>query len=287
MTSTELQEQIERSFGHGPAHPPVEHRIAAGRQALVRRRVASGAAALAVLAVIGTGWYAMAPGDPLDRGSGQIAVDPTRSPSPTPSPAPSQPASRPWEDNLTARYADDGELEIRPGVVVHEHIENPYRWSPPKRSDALDITWRGHRMWTIVELTTTGLSYSSSTPSNGWASFADYVADQVRAAGAGGNGWPETLRLTDRGTVVAAAGSEVLQRTDDPRLGASFADPGAPTGAAQVRVTAEDQAYFVVWRVIGGKLDVITTPPRDVVGATFEELLSYARGQYASGEGMR
>ena len=39
MSSTELQEQIERSFGHGPAHLPIEHRIAAGRQALVRRRV--------------------------------------------------------------------------------------------------------------------------------------------------------------------------------------------------------------------------------------------------------
>ena len=149
MSSTELQEEIERSFGDGPAHPPVEHRITAGRRALVRRRVASGAAAVAVVAVIGTGWYAVAPGDPLDRGSGQVAVDPTPSPSPTQE----APESRPWEDNLTARYTDDGELEIRPGVVVHEHIENPYGWKPPKRSDALDITWRGHRMWTIVELT--------------------------------------------------------------------------------------------------------------------------------------
>jgi len=43
----------------------------------------------------------------------------------------------------------------------------------------------------------------------------------------------------------------------------------------------------VVWRVVDGALDVITTPPDDVVGATFEELLSYARSQYASGEGLR
>jgi hypothetical protein len=39
--------------------------------------------------------------------------------------------------------------------------------------------------------------------------------------------------------------------------------------------------------VIDGVLDVITTPPNDVVGATFPELLSYARGQYANGEGLR
>jgi hypothetical protein len=43
----------------------------------------------------------------------------------------------------------------------------------------------------------------------------------------------------------------------------------------------------VVWRVIDGTLDVITTPPDDTVGATFEELLSGARARYASGEGLR
>ena len=50
---------------------------------------------------------------------------------------------------------------------------------------------------------------------------------------------------------------------------------------------AHGVAYFVVWRVIDGKLDVITTPPDDVTGATFQELLAYARSQYASGEGLR
>ena len=39
--------------------------------------------------------------------------------------------------------------------------------------------------------------------------------------------------------------------------------------------------------MIDGTLDVITTPPGDIVGATFEELLSGARAPYASGEGLR
>jgi hypothetical protein len=39
--------------------------------------------------------------------------------------------------------------------------------------------------------------------------------------------------------------------------------------------------------VVNGTLDVITTPPDEVTGATFEELLTYARAQYASGEGLR
>jgi hypothetical protein len=96
------------------------------------------------------------------------------------------------------------------------------------------------------------------------------------------------MRLAGDGSVVAAPGNTVLQRTDDPRLGAGFAPAGVPTGAALVEVGGgSPQAYFVVWRVIDGELDVITTPPRDVVGATWAELLGYARGQYASGEGLR
>jgi hypothetical protein len=87
--------------------------------------------------------------------------------------------------------------------------------------------------------------------------------------------------------VVPTAGTRVVDRTDDPRLGPDFAPPGATTGAAVVSVTGEEGNYFVVWRVIDGTLDVITTPPADIVGATFDELLSGARARYASGEGLR
>ena len=54
-----------------------------------------------------------------------------------------------------------------------------------------------------------------------------------------------------------------------------------------VRAGEDGVGYFVVWRVVDGRLDVITTPPRDVVGATFQELLTSARSRYASGEGLR
>lgn len=278
MVSSELQEEIDRSFGAGPGHRPVEDRIAAGHRALRRRRAAEAVAALAVVGVVGAGWYAVAPGQPV--GSGQIAVNPTPSPTPSPSPA------LVWEDNTPLRYVD-GELQIRSGVVVHEHIENPYGYDAPRRSDALDLTFEGKRAWFIAETTKNGFGFSSSVPSNGWASFADWVADQVDGATGGDSGWPDTLRLTGDGRVVASRGSEILQRTDDPQLGDSFAAAGSPTGAAVVRVGETGRDYFVVWRVIDGELDVITTPPRDVVGATFQELLNYARGKYASGEGLR
>jgi hypothetical protein len=217
----------------------------------------------------------------LGRATGEVAVDPT--PSPTPDGKPALPE---WEDHTPIRYLD-GELQIRPGVVVHQHIENPYDYPPPRLSDALDLTFEGQRTWIIAEQTKNGYGYSSSVPSNGWASFSDWVADQVGTATGGNDGWPDTLRLTDDGTVVASKGSAILQRTDDPQLGKSFASPSTPTGAALVRAGDDGLAYFVVWRQVDGELDVITTPPRDVTGATFEEMLTSARAKYASGEGLR
>ncbi|MCW2793385.1 MAG: hypothetical protein JWO76_2483, partial [Nocardioides sp.] len=240
----------------GPAQRPLEERLVAGRRALRRRRLGSAAAALAVVATFGMTYAVAEPGGNAAR-PGQVATDPTPSPSPTRDEAPESTA---WHKGEAVRYSVDGELEVRPGVVVHERIENPYDYDPPKRSDALDLTFEGHRTWAIVELTNGKLSSSLTQPSNGWASFADYVADQV-ASGSAGSGWPDTLRLTDQGTVVARAGSEILQRTDDPKLGDSFAPPGTPTGAAVVRAAEDGVGYFVVWRVIQGELDVITTPP--------------------------
>ena len=279
-----LQQELERSFGDGPAHRPLEETLRSGRRTLRRRRAGVAAGALAVLVSIGTVSAVVADGSG-PRTSGEVVTEPSPSPSPTPSDA-GTPASDPWGRGEKVRYSASGELEVRPGVEVHEHIENPFTYQSPQRSDALDITFRGRRTWLILELWRGDLRSSESTPSNGWASFADYVADQAGTT-IERNGWPATVRLTAEGSVVPADGAEVLQRTDDPRLGDSFAPPGTPTGAALVRPAGEDQAYFVVWRVLDGTLDVLTTPPFEVVGSTFPELLAFARSQYASGEGLR
>lgn len=278
--STQLQDELERSFGDGPPAPPVGTHLTAGRRALRRRRVAAGA--LGVALVAGAGFALAGPG-PSPRTTGGVASDPT--PTSTASPTRSAPDA-PWTGGDAVRYRD-GQLEVRPGAVVHERIDNPFGYQPPKDSAALDLTFNGIRSWNLLELTPQGGTYAGTTPSNGWASFADWVADQVDLTSGGDDGWPDTLTLTAQGEVVATRGTEILQRTDDPGLGPTFAGPGEPTGAAVVRTTDDGQSYFVVWRVVDGELDVITTPPADVVGATFPELLTYARGKYAAGEGLR
>ncbi len=281
-----LQEQLDRSFGGGPPLPPVDSHVAAGRRALRRRRAVRSVTGVAAVAVLLTGGYAVSSGSGPHSVRGEVTDTATASvPEPTETPS-AEPTDLHWSRGELIRYVD-GELVIRPGVTVHEHIGNPYGWKPPKLSDAVDVTWRGKRQWLMIEKRPLpqGTSSSSSTPSNGWASFADYVADQVSLNG--GSGWPDTFELDAQGQVVPTPGTRVHNRTDDPQLGPDFAPPGARTGAAVVSVPGNEASYFVVWRVIDGKLDVITTPPGDVVGATFEELLTGARARYASGDGLR
>ena len=284
MSLTErLREELDQSFGSEPADRPVQQRVADGRRALRRRRAVGAAAACGVVVALGTTYAVGSPGP--DRDADRIsATDP--SPGPTPSGSPS--TSPRWERGSTVRYVD-GELQVRPGAVVHQHIANPYHYRLPNRSDALDLTYAGHRTWVLVEDTDAGFTSSSSVPSNGWASFRAWVEDQV-AAGAGDGtttGWPTTMEQAADGRVVPTQGTRVYQRTDDPRLGDRFAPAGATTGAAIVRPPGSPFTYFVVWRVIDGQLDVITTAPRDTTGATFDELLHAARTRYAGGQGLR
>jgi hypothetical protein len=249
--------------------------------------VAGAVAGLAGVVVLATSWHALSAGSPT--GSDRLAGNLTSSATPSAPQATEIPSTRrhkaPWPRGELIRYVH-GELEVRPGVLVHEHIPNPYGFVPPSLSDALDITWRGQRQWLMIEKRPMplGSSLSSSTPSNGWSSFADYVADQVHANGRSG---PDTFELDGQGQVVPTSGTRVFNRTDDPQLGPRFAPPGATTGAAVVSVAGEEGSFFVVWRVIDGRLDVITTPPDGIVGATFDELLSGARARYASGQGLQ
>lgn len=272
MNDVDLGRRIDRSFADGPDHRPLEQRIRAGRRALLRRRLASGAATLAVLGAVGTAYAVLPTGSGVR--TGEVAVDPSP---PGPDLSPSSPDAKPGE--LPVYYLEDG-LETGPGVVVHERIENPYGETAPRMSDALDLTYEGQRQWVVIAGEPGSYGLAASVPSGDFAGFRDWVREQARENGVP---TPHLLQLTFEGEVVPAAGAEIVQRTDDPRIGAGFAPPGAPQGAAVV-VARGGQDYFVVWRVRHLRLDTFVAPPGDVVGATFGELLSYARGKYASGE---
>ncbi|MDP2775634.1 MAG: hypothetical protein Q8O61_18925 [Nocardioides sp.] len=278
MESTQLRDELDKSFGDGPPSAPVTTHLEAGRRA--RRRRQTAAAALGTALVLGGGYAALAGTGSTERTSGDVASDPTSSPTPTP------PQEVGW-DLGPVRYRD-GALEVHPDAVVHERTANPYEYTAPRASAALDVTFEGRRTWVIAELLKNDeVAYAERVPDTVAMSFAEWVADQAGLVTDPNGEWPDTLVLDDDGAVVASPGSEILQRTDDPALGDNFASPGEPQGAALVRA-ADGQSYFVVWRMNDGRLlDVITAPPADVVGATFQEMLSYARTQYANEVGLR
>src|SRR6476619_2912276 len=113
-----LKEELDRSFGDGPPLPPVDRHVVAGRRALMRRRVASGVAGLAAVAVLATRGYVVSANAPTgsDRLAGDSpflndpsATETTEDPS-------TDPTEAPWPRGELIRYID-GELEIRPEVI--------------------------------------------------------------------------------------------------------------------------------------------------------------------------
>lgn len=265
----DLSSQLEKAIPEGPDLPDAGARLEAGRAALRRRRLALGAGVLAALLVpaiaVGAALVdrASAPdvADPPRRGAGQALVQ---------------------EDDPVG-YDEFGKLRIASGVVVHERVRNPYGLAPPRRSDAFDFTYRGEREWAVLRTTRQGWTSATAGPGLGWLTFADFVADTVDP-GPDARRWPDTIRLDDAGEVVADGGSEILERTDDPRLGDGFAPPGTPTGAALVRAARDGADYFVMWRVVDGELDVVHVPPRGVGDDTFAELVDAARDAVADKE---
>jgi hypothetical protein len=120
-----LIEELDRSFGDGPAHQPVEHTIAAGHRRVVRRRLATGVAVASV--VLGGAAFALAGG-----GGSTAEPEPGFATNPTSSPEPSDPpvdGGGPEQDlewgHEAAYLGTDGILQIKPGWTIAERIDEP------------------------------------------------------------------------------------------------------------------------------------------------------------------
>ncbi len=280
----DLQDRLDSSFGHGPAHPPLDSLLTAGRRAVRRRRLAAAGAALTVLAIAGGTGVALAGGHP-SAGRPPVTHQPTVAPSPTTdrgiSEAPETPP--PWQKDEYARILPDGTVQIRPGAVVHDRVDDYLQGAPRwDVSVALDISYQGDRQWLTVEHLANGRGGSSGStdPSDGWADFRAWVADQGAANGAdapGGDGYPDLVEADATCGFATVAPARMLAETTT----------ALPSGFDRAAHVSQDGGrYLVLCRVIGGRPDVIKIHA-EKHGHTLAELLDYARGKYASGEGVR
>jgi hypothetical protein len=281
----DLQDRLDSSFGSGPAHVPLAPVLAAGQRAVRRRRLAAAGGALAVLAVAGGTGIALAGGHP-SAGPVPATHQPTVAPSPTKDrerATDTQEDPPPWGKDEYARILPDGTVQIRPGAVVHDRVDDYLAGAPRwDVSVALDISYHGDRQWLTVEhlANERGGSSGYTAPSAGWADFRAWVADQGAANGAdatGGDGYPD---------LVKASAACAFTTVDPARMLAETTTALPPGFARAAYVGQEGNSYLVLCRVIDGRPDVIRIHA-EKHGDTLGELLDYAGGKYASGEGVR
>lgn len=304
---TDWHELIDRSFGDGPGHLPLDDRLTAGRRALARRRAASVAGAAAVVAVVAFGSWA-ASGGP-DSSARPDPGPATRSASPSPTPSTDETADDPsdgptpltrqerrelFAGGAHAAYDAWGRLVIKHGWEVTQRIPNPMGYDLPSRSVGLEVTNGGNAEWVLV--TREDLGGGDYAGGASWVaaggSFAtlelwvqDQVAIQERSSNATGPG-ADLVRMTAGGRLVANGDSEVVQQVANPDV-PGFAEAGDPTAAAEVR--DGDQVWFVLARHVAGGDPEYYPVPAEVLQPkpTMAAFLQRCRHRYADGEGLR
>lgn len=132
-----LTDELETSFGDGPAHRPVEQRIAAGRRLVRRRRALGGDAALAVVAALGAGYAVVAPdGYPPTRPDAAGRHDDRHDQG---------------REGVAIELERDGRLWTAPGVEVLRQVPNPYGLRAPELSLAVEYAQHGQTWWSTLE----------------------------------------------------------------------------------------------------------------------------------------
>ncbi len=274
-----LQDEIERSFGDGPAHRPVEDRLQAGRQVVRRRRATTAAAALAVVAVLGTSYSVIAAAD----GDGAGTVASQRDPG-------GDPNDEMFMDGQLATY-DAGKIVIRPGVQVVRRVENPMGLIPPATSVGLVLEYRGETTWMLLDWQMDGKTAGSGTTADeagsNFSTFDLWLDDAVALW----TGEPTLalVRFDADGSLRPLEGVELLEQRAEPAMPRSFAAPREQTAVA--RVTWNGDPWFVLARRLQGYEQHAEYFPTESVVAdgatTIDEFLAWARVDYANSDADR
>ncbi len=303
-TQTDWREELDASFGDGP-DVDLGHYLEAGHRAVRRRRAGAALAGLAAAVVVCGAVWSLAPGSAPRSTEAPVASDPAR-PSPS-SGAEAREERRRSLAQLRRAGADrvdflgnpaalaDGGLVLAPGAgPVLERVANPMAYLPDQGvSLGLRVMSEGREQYTLMTSYDDGASTSTSTVSatgnfTGWLDQAvrtqrtlDVANGVTPSSGAVDDGpW---LVLTAEGSVGAARdGVVVTESRERIDLGPSFADGATRTGA--VRLVVDGRTEYAVYRVVDGTLDVVPGGGRF---ASMADFLDWARGQYASGAGLR
>lgn len=266
-----LTDELESSFVDEPAHRPVEQRILAGRRLVRRRRISTGAVAVALVAVLGAGYAAVGP-------DGNRAADPPIADRKD-DPVEKEPDADPLLEESGVMVSGEGELQVAADVEIIETVPNPDGYGKPGEAYGVAYRQDGKTRWALVD--PGGGSYEEAFRS--FPTFADWLADQVALQ----RGEPTLalVRFGDGEELLPLEGVEILQQTGDIDLGPSFAGPRDRTAVAEVTYAGE--RWYVLAREVPGSGIQYFPTAASVSKLTLEEFLPYARDSYDNGEGLR
>ena len=246
----DLRDRLDRALDGGPAHRPIEDRLAVGRRAARRRRTATGAAALATgLVVGGIGWATLPlVHDPTD---GSAATSRVGTSEPTVS-ASTDPV---WEAPLYHHDSSTGGILKAPGVEVVRRIDRPVG-RPGVRSSAAVVTYEGETWWVMSALrwdedraavaadpdgaTLTGWDEQQEATSTRtfeqWVHEMDVLNTEPMFRTDVSGDWYDAgwVTIDEDGVLAAHRGARILEQSSPARL--DQAPAGVPSATATIEV---------------------------------------------------
>lgn len=307
-----LRDQLDGSFGAGPALSAPSDRLAAGRRALRRRRgleVLGGAAA--VVAVVAASFTLVGGGGHAPRGADPMAPGPTVA---APSPGDIDEVQLEAElDRLAALAKDrarqvrsqrlvsnqfpaaldqDGTLVVKDSWEVTRQVEEPVGYQPPEKSLGVVVTDDDQTRWMLLTLHRArdaqgrpiggemATSADADDPGKGYTRFEDWLASMVAISGG-----PEPQALVTVGAddrVRPEPGSTLVSvQTVNEILGYTT------HGDRVAQVRRDGHLWFVVIRGHGSEAELIPVDSDVLPVSTLSALLTYVSQQMESGEGVR
>jgi hypothetical protein len=240
--------------------------VAGGRRVLRRRRLATGAAALAVAAVIGGAAWATGSGGSEARG--RVAVEPTADPVPTAASTSSPADVEAFGQKDVLIMADDGTSTLNPDAEVIEQA--PFGAG----GEMIHVSLGGEEYYVLTMAD--GSTSTQQLPAQG-LTLREWAARNSGGGSIADEDWVEF----DVGSHVVARldGVTVVRQLPDPDLGENFAGPGEPTALAEV--VLDGATYFLAVRAIDGGPAEGIFYRRDGDIATLEQFRTFAIAQYA------
>jgi hypothetical protein len=288
-TGIDIAERIDRSFGDGPAAPPLDALVGLGHRALRRRRLSLAGAGLAATVAIGGVLWSVGDGD-VGRGADPSFVDEPTSQAPQPDLWQVVPASDPdIEGTELVGWDDDGGLKVREGVTVLRFSDNPLGFKAPDNSAALAVSVDGGETWLVTQynadaqgMRSTGTASEDARTS--FPTFELWLDDQVAVAH--GDPTLALVRFAPDGRLEARDDDVTLiQQRAHPDLGPTFAGPDDLTAVAEVRWG--EKRWYVLARRIGDHDPEYFPTAASVSAPTLDGFIDFARDAYANGGGLR